>query len=106
MRPEQNYLVRIQFTQFVFKLLNVSIVVHTFELSYSQFISKDKNNVRESVLTPDFKHSLMSKGRTYFLRLPITLGDMQSAGVRDRFLIRRYCLCQRAINLQIALKPA
>ena len=31
---------------------------------------------------------------------------MQRAGVRGRSLIHRYCLCQRALNLQIALKPA
>jgi len=31
---------------------------------------------------------------------------MQRAGVRGHFLIHRYCPCQRALNLQIALKPA
>jgi hypothetical protein len=30
---------------------------------------------------------------------------MQRAGVRDHFTIHRYCPCQRALNLQIALKP-
>jgi len=31
---------------------------------------------------------------------------MQRAGVRGHFIIHRYCPCQRAMNLQIALKPA
>ena len=31
---------------------------------------------------------------------------MQRAGVRSHFISHRYCPCQRALNLQIALKPA
>ncbi len=31
---------------------------------------------------------------------------MQRAGVRGYFIINRYCLCQQALNIQVALKPA
>jgi len=31
---------------------------------------------------------------------------MERAEVRGHFTIHRYCSCQRAVSLQIALKPA
>jgi len=36
----------------------------------------------------------------------VNVEGMQRAGFRGRFLIQRYELCQRELNLQIALKPA
>ena len=39
-------------------------------------------------------------------RLAANVECMQRAGFRGHFTIYRYCHCQRALNLQIALKPA
>jgi hypothetical protein len=41
-----------------------------------------------------------------FFSLAGNVECMQRAGVRGHFIIHRYCPCQRALNLQIALKPA
>jgi hypothetical protein len=42
----------------------------------------------------------------FFFRLVANVECMQRAGVRGHFTIHRYSPCQRALNMQIALKPA
>jgi len=44
--------------------------------------------------------------KLYPITIALNVECMQRAGLRVHFIIQRYCPCQRALNLQFALKPA
>ncbi|HSV88504.1 MAG TPA: hypothetical protein VLH61_07660, partial [Bacteroidales bacterium] len=69
--------------------------------SYILSVSKDVFVNSTSLLL-----SILNMDILLFFIMRANVEGMQRAGVREYFIIPRYCLCQRAMNLQIVLKPA
>jgi hypothetical protein len=75
--------------------INHSILIH----EAATFVSAENCQLTE------FVNPSINENFTFFI-LGHNVECMQRAGIRGHFTIHRYCPCQRALNLQIGLKPA